>query len=94
MKILKDDHCPNCGVSLSRVRNGIAGTPCGIFHQHPGVAKLVVDVVNNERDDISATLSEHGDVVTAPLGMETYENVQEAVEALLEGMNEIIFPDD
>lgn len=97
-QILRSDHCPNCGVALARVRQGIAGTACGLFHVHPGIAKLVIDVVNNERDDIVSTLKSNvegkGDVVTATVGEETYSNVAEAVTAVLADMHEVIFPPD
>ena len=96
MKILKDNHCPNCGVALARVRQGIAGTACGLFHVYPGIAKLVISVVNNERDDIMSLWRVNtGDVVTTPVGEgETYSDVVEAVSAVLDDMNEVIFPSD
>ena len=92
MKILKDNHCPNCGVYLAKVRGGIAGTPCGMFHQHPGVAQLVISVVNGENDNFRTTLNE-GQVITETTGDETYESVSDAVIAILDTMHDIQFPD-
>jgi hypothetical protein len=92
MKILSENRCPNCGVELERVRAGITGTPCGMFHSSPGIAKLVIDVVNGERNDISATLFE-GKVITKTIGEDVYPCVEDAVIAVLNGMNEIVFPD-
>ena len=93
MKILKDNHCPNCGVYLGKVRGGIAGTPCGMFHQHPGVAQLVISVVNGENDNFKTTLAE-GQVITETEGDETYEDVADAVVALLDTMHDVQFPSE
>ena len=93
MKILKDNHCPNCGVYLGKVRGGIAGTPCGMFHQHPGVAQRVISVVNGENDNFKTTLAE-GQVITETEGDETYENVDDAVIALLDTMHDVQFPSE
>ena len=93
MKILKDNHSPNCGVALERVRLGVKGTPCGLFHAHPGVALLVIDVVNNERDDIKSTFYDNGDILTTTVGIDTYPDVVAAVTAVLDDLNEIVFPD-
>ena len=93
MKILKDNHCPNCGLALERVRLGVKGTPCGLFHAHPGVARLVIDVVNNERDDIKSTFYDNGDILTTTVGIDTYPDVVAAVTAVLDDLNEIVFPD-
>ena len=93
MKILKDNHCPNCGVYLAKVRGGIAGTPCGMFHQHPGVAQLVISVVNGENDNFRTTLNE-GQVITETTGDETYESVSDAVIAILDTMHDVQFPSE
>ena len=93
MKILKDNHCPNCGVYLAKVRGGIAGTPCGMFHQHPGVAQLVISVVNGENDNFRTTLNE-GQVITETIGDETYESVSDAVIAILDTMHDVQFPSE
>ena len=93
MKILKDNHCPNCGVYLAKVRGGIAGTPCGMFHQHPGVARLVISVVNGENDNFRTTLNE-GQVITETTGDETYESVSDAVIAILDTMHDVQFPSE
>ena len=93
MKILKDNHCPNCGVYLGQVRGGIAGTPCGMFHQHPGVAQLVISVVNGENDNFKTTLAE-GQVITETEGDEMYEDVADAVVALLDTMHDVQFPSE
>ena len=92
MKILKDNHCPNCGIYLGKVRGGIAGTPCGMFHTHPGVAQLVISVVNGENDNFKTTLNE-GQIITETEGDETYEDVSEAVIAILDTMHDVQFPD-
>jgi len=92
MKILHEDKCPNCGVELERVRAGILGTPCGMFHSSPGIARLVIDVVNGERDDILATVTE-GKVITETVGDDKYLSVENAVIAVLNGIDEIVFPD-
>ena len=97
MKILKDDHCPNCGVLLERVRQGIAGTPCGLFHMHPGLAQLVIEVVNDKRDDIRTVLFNDGEYRTrhvVPAGEPLFTSVEEAVTDVLNNMHEIVFPDD
>ena len=93
MKILKDNHCPNCGVYLGKARGGIAGTPCGMFHQHPGVAQLVISVVNGENDNFKTTLAE-GQVITETEGDEMYEDVADAVVALLDTMHDVQFPSE
>ena len=93
MKILKDNHCPNCGIYLAKVRGGIAGTPCGMFHQHPGVAQLVISVVNGENDNFKTTLAE-GQVITETEGDEMYEDVADAVVALLDTMHDVQFPSE
>ena len=64
MKILEDDHCPDCGVELTKVRQGRFGTPCGMFHIYPGIAKLVISVVNNERDDIKSIITGKKPLIT------------------------------
>ena len=97
MKILKDDHCPNCGVPLERVRQGISGTPCGLFHVHPGLARMVIEVVNDKRDDIRTVLFNDGEYRTrhvVPAGEVMFSSVEEAVTEVLDNMHEVIFPDD
>ena len=92
MKFLKKNHCPNCGIELVKVRAALRNTACGMFHAYPGIANLVVGVVNNERSDIRATLSE-GQVITKTIGEDVHPCVEDAVIAVLDDMNEIVFPD-
>ena len=92
MKFLKNNHCPNCGIELAKVRAGLRNTACGMFHAYPGIANLVVGVVNNERNDISSTLTD-GQVVTKTIGEDVHPCVEDAVIAVLDDMNEIVFPD-
>ena len=63
-----------------------------MFHAYPGIANLVVGVVNNERNDISATLAD-GIVITKTVGEDVHPCVEDAVIAVLDDMNELIFPD-
>ena len=91
--LLKNNYCPNCGVELSRVRQGILGTPCGLFHIYPGIAQLVIDVVNGVRPDIQANV-EGGSVSTQTFGDDVHEDVEAAVIAVLDDMHEVIFPPD
>ena len=91
MKILKDNHCPNCGVELDRVRQGIPNTPCGMFHVYPGIARLVIKVVNGQQQDIN-TIVRGGDIITETAGDTLYESVDDAVIAVLDTMHDIQFP--
>lgn len=93
MKILKDNHCPNCGVELDRVRQGIPNTPCGMFHVYPGIARLVIKVVNGEQHDINTVIN-GSDIVTQPEGDRLYDSVDDAVIAVLENMHEVQFPSE
>ena len=91
--LLKPNHCPNCGVFLSRVSMGIPGSACAMFHVHPGIANLVVRVVNGEHPDLKTRVTEES-VVTETEGDETYASVDDAVTAVLDSMHVVIFPDD
>ena len=91
--LLKPNHCPNCGVFLSRVSIGIPGSACAMFHVHPGVANLVVRVVNGEHPDLKTKIVDKA-VVTETEGDEVYTSVDDAVIAVLDNMHDVIFPDD
>ena len=64
-----------------------------MFHQHPGVAQLVISVVNGENDNFKTTLAE-GQVITETEGDEMYEDVSDAVVALLSTMHDVQFPNE
>ena len=64
-----------------------------MFHQHPGVAQLVISVVNGENDNFKTTLAE-GQVITETEGDETYGDVADAVVALLDTMHDVQFPSE
>ena len=64
-----------------------------MFHQHPGVAQLVISVVNGENDNFKTTLAE-GQVITETEGDEMYEDVADAVVALLDTMHDVQFPNE
>ena len=64
-----------------------------MFLIYPGIAKLVISVVNNERDDIKTTVTGKK-VVTETEGEDSFANVKEAVTAHLDSMHEVIFPPD
>ena len=93
MEILKYNHCPECGVALDKVRGGQAGTPCGMFHQHPGIAQLVVSVVNGHNDNLKSTPFENR-IITETEGDDSYGSAEEAVIAFLNTMHEVQFPSE
>ena len=64
-----------------------------MFHQHPGVAQLVISVVNGENDNFKTPLAE-GQVITETEGDEMYEDVADAVVALLDTMHDVQFPNE
>ena len=64
-----------------------------MFHQHPGVAQLVISGVNGENDNFKTTLAE-GQVITETEGDEMYEDVADAVVALLDTMHDVQFPSE
>ena len=64
-----------------------------MFHQHPGVAQLVISVVNGENDNFKTTLAE-GQVITETEGDEMYGDVADAVVALLDTMHDVQFPNE
>ena len=64
-----------------------------MFHQHPGVAQLVISVVNGENDNFKTTLAE-GQVITETEGDEMYGDVADAVVALLDTMHDVQFPSE
>ena len=64
-----------------------------MFHQQPGVAHLVISVVNGENDNFKTTLAE-GQVITETEGDEMYEDVSDAVVALLSTMHDVQFPNE
>ena len=69
------------------------GTPCGLFHIYPGIAQLVIDVVNGVRPDIKAKV-DGSSVRTETFGDDMHEDVEAAVIAVLDDMHEVIFPPD
>tara|TARA_R100000808_G_scaffold4136_3_gene13776 strand:- start:3692 stop:3976 length:285 start_codon:yes stop_codon:yes gene_type:complete len=93
MERLKYNRCPNCGVALDKVRSGQPKTPCGMFHQHPGIAQLVISVVNGENDNLKSTVFE-GRVITETEGDDSYGSAEEAVIAFLDSMHEVQFPSE
>ena len=64
-----------------------------MFHQHPGVAQLVISVVNGENDNFKTTLTE-GQIITETEGDEMYGDVADAVVALLDTMHDVQFPSE
>ena len=93
MEILKYNHCPNCDVPLDKVRNGQPRTPCWMFNQHPGIARLVISVVNGDNDNLKSTVFE-GRVITETEGDDSYGSAEEAVIAFLNTMHEVQFPSE
>ena len=64
-----------------------------MFHIYPGIAQLVIDVVNGVRSDIQASV-DGGSVSTQTFGDDVHEDVEAAVIAVLDDMHEVIFPPD
>ena len=64
-----------------------------MFLSHILVGLIVISVVNGDKDNFKTTLAE-GQVITETEGDEMYEDVADAVVALLDTMHDVQFPSE
>ena len=100
MSTLQPGHCPKCRRPWDETLPAMPGSTCALFHQHPGIGELVVQVTSGRHPDWTITKTEKGleanpsgaeDWLSRGIAEPLYATVEAMMAAALAEINDVVW---